>query len=137
MAYITQQQLVERFGDDKLIQLTDRDTGASIVTDVLDDAIADAAAFIDAYISPRYALPLAQPRIDASPLPRIAGDMVIYFLQGDLATEETQRRAAEARRFLLDVQAGRASLGADDSVAPQVGTVVVRSDSSAFDWSKY
>ena len=83
-------------------------------------------ALIDAYISPRYALPLDQARIDASPLTRYAGDLVIYFLQGDLATEEAQRRYADVMRFLRDVQTGRASLGADDPVAQPVGQIVAR-----------
>jgi phage gp36-like protein len=135
--YVTQQQLIERFSQDKLIQLTDRADDGALDVSVLNEAIADAGKVIDAYVAPRYLLPLAQARIDASPLTRMAGDLVIYFLQGDLATEESERRYKEALQFLKDVQGGRASLGADDAVAAPAGTVEYRGGESMHDWGTY
>lgn len=137
MPYVTQQQLVERFSQDKLVQLTDRADDGTLDASVLNEAIADAGRVIDAFVAPRYSLPLSQARIDASPLTRMAGDLVIYYLQGDLATEESERRYKEAMAFLKDVQGGRASLGADDPVAVPAGTVVVRGGDSAHDWGTY
>ena len=138
MAYVTQQQLIERFTQDKLVQLTDRANDGNLDASVLNEAIADAGRMIDSYVGPRYALPLAQVRIDASPLTRVAGDLVIYFLQGDLATEEAERRYKEALAFLRDVQRGQASLGADDAVAVPFGEVQTRTGvSTNYDWSGY
>jgi len=62
MAYATQAQLIDRFGEDFLIRLTDRAepaTGA-IDANVVARAIADTDAMIDGYIAGRYALPLAE-----------------------------------------------------------------------------
>lgn len=138
MAYVTQQQLIERFSQDKLVQLTDRADDGLLDASVLTEAIGDAGKIIDAYVAPRYSLPLSQVRIDASPLTRIAGDLVIYFLQGDLATEESERRYKEALQFLKDVQRGQASLGADDGVAVAAGEVQTRTgESTNYDWSSY
>lgn len=138
MPYVTQQQLVERFTNRRLVQLTDRANDGNLDVSVLNEAIADAGRSIDAYVGPRYALPLSQPRIDASPLTRIAGDLVIYFLQGDLATEDAERRYKEVLAFLRDVQSGRASLGADDTVAVPAGEVQMRTGvSSNYDWEGY
>lgn len=138
MSYVTKQQLVERFGADKLAQLTDRFGDGDLDDQVLAAAIADAARSIDAYVAPRYMLPLDQDDIDASPLSRIAGDLVVYYLQGDLATEDAERRHKEAMGFLRDVQAGRASLGQDDTTAVPSGRSEMRSGLSAnYDWAGY
>lgn len=112
MPYVTQQQLVDRFGADELQQLTDRDGNAgAIVAAVLDEAIADADATVDAYLRQRYTLPL-------SPVPtvltRIAADLVRYRLYDEHAPEAVTKRHDAALRFLRDVAAGLVSLGASD-----------------------
>ena len=58
MGYATQQDLVERFGEEELIQLTDREHAQLIVADVIDRALSDADAEIDSYLGVRYTLPL-------------------------------------------------------------------------------
>lgn len=61
MAYCTLDQLTDRYGEATLVSLTDRaeiPTG-TVDTDVIDRAVADAAAQIDGYLAGRYALPLA------------------------------------------------------------------------------
>lgn len=58
MAYATQADLVARFGEDLLLQLADRDHDGTLDADVLDAALADAAALIDGYLLTRYSLPL-------------------------------------------------------------------------------
>lgn len=62
MPYATQQQLIDRFGSQMLINLTDRGptpTGA-IVGAVVARVLADADAEIDGYLAGRYALPMAE-----------------------------------------------------------------------------
>lgn len=109
MAYASVADLVARFGEDELIDLTDRDeprTGA-VVEAVAQAAIADAAGEIDAYLGVRYALPVA-------PVPAhlvtVACDVARYRLHGVRVTEEVRTRYDDALRWLKDVAAGRALL---------------------------
>lgn len=137
--YIDKAQLIIRYGEDKLAQLTDRTDGSDIDDAVLDGAIADANKTINAYISPRYTLPLDQALIDESALPRIAGDIVIYELQEDMASEESENRYTNAMRFLRDVQMNKASLGQQDNgVATREGTIsTTTGQSSNFNFEAY
>lgn len=137
MAYATHQNLIDRFGEAELIQLTDRadPPAGAIDTAVLDEALADAAAEIDAYLSGRYALPLA---VVPPHLERMACDIARYYLYGDRVTEVVTRRFDDALRYLREVGAGRLSLGAEvpgaevsAAGAPQVaapGRVFTRGD---------
>jgi len=61
MTYCTQAQLTDRFGEGRIIALTDRGPIPLGVIDtaVLARALADTDAVIDGYLSGRYALPLA------------------------------------------------------------------------------
>lgn len=113
MPYITEAEMVLRFGETELIQLTDRDgTAGSIVSDVLDGAIADAGALIDASLVPAgYAVPL-------TPIPtvivRIAADLARYYLYG-AQTEDAEapwaKRYADAVRLLDRIRSGEVQLG--------------------------
>ena len=138
MAYITEAQLIARYGEDKLVQLTAPSGGDAMDADVLGAAMADADKLINSYLCPRYPLPLAQPLLDASPLPRMAGDIVIYLLQDDLAIEESQARYDRAMVWLKRVQMGQASLGAGDTeVATATGTFRRAKSRSGFDFASY
>jgi phage gp36-like protein len=61
MSYATLQQLIDRYGQDVIVQVTDRATppAGAIDQDVVDRALADTAALIDGYLAGRYQLPLA------------------------------------------------------------------------------
>ena len=114
MSYVTKQELISRFGEEELIQLTDR-AGAGVIDDqVLDRAIADADAEIDGYLGSRYSLPLSV--IPAS-LNRIAADIARYYLYEDAATEHVRQRYEDAVRFLRAISEGKVSLGIDPSGA--------------------
>lgn len=60
MPYATIEQLKERFGEQLLVQLTDRAEVATgeVDEDVVDRALADAGAEIDGYLAARYRLPI-------------------------------------------------------------------------------
>lgn len=110
MPYCTQQDLVDRFGEDELIQLTDRANVGAIDQAVLDRAIADAGAEIDGYLAGRYALPLATvPTV----LVRLACDITRYFLYDKAPPEQVAKRYDDAARFLRSVAKGEVALGAD------------------------
>ncbi|MEQ1499143.1 MAG: DUF1320 domain-containing protein [Novosphingobium sp.] len=62
MAYASIEQLMDRYGERLLVQLTDRATPPTGVIDpaVVDRALADTDAAIDSYLAGRYALPLGE-----------------------------------------------------------------------------
>jgi phage gp36-like protein len=103
MSYCTQQDLVDRFGEPELIQLTGRDPQGVMDADVIDQAIADADAEIEGYLS-AYQLPLTS--VPAN-LTRIACDIARYRLYADQPVEVVMERYKAAVRFLEGVAAGR------------------------------
>jgi phage gp36-like protein len=137
MPYATQAQLIERFGESELIQLTDRAdplTGA-IVAAVLDAALLDADQEIDSYLRVVRTLPLPAP-IPVR-LVRVAADVARYHLYDDHAPDEVRTRYEDAIRWLRDVAAGRASLGADDTAPAVSGRIVTAQGVSAYDWTTH
>lgn len=111
--YCSTQDLIGRFGEDELIQLTDvanaqGEYAYQINQDQVDRAIADATATIDGYLAGRYPLPL--PEIPPVLL-RLACDMARYFLHDRSPLEEVTERYKEAVRYLEKVAAGSVTLG--------------------------
>jgi len=104
--YCTQQELVTRYGETELIQLTDREAllGA-IDTTVLNAAIADASAEIDAYLlDGGYALPLTNV---PQTLLRHACQITRYYLYDGVRPEQVQRDYQESIRWLERVASGQ------------------------------
>lgn len=131
MTYATQQDLIDRFGERELIELTDRAepaTGAIDVT-VVGKALTDADHEINARVAPRYAVPL-------SPAPDIivrrAADIARYFLHGNRATDQVGDAYAAAIAFLKDVAAGRAALGIPVAAAASGGSVQFNESGKVF-----
>lgn len=136
--YTTQAELLQRFGDRELIELTDRAHSGAIDGAVLERAIADADALVNSYLTPRYRLPLAPALIEQSSLGAVASDLARYHLYDGAATEEVEKRYERAVAWLKDLARGQASLGGDDrAVATPEGRAVVRSPDSGIDWSLY
>lgn len=131
MPYATLADLTARFGEEELIQLTDR-LGAGVVDAVVAGAaLAEADAEIDAYLAGRYALPLAAvPQI----LVRLACDIARYRLATDTPLEEVRKRYEDARRLLENLAAGRVTLGLPAVDQPAVqGGVAVSAPLAVFD----
>lgn len=114
MAYATQQDMIDRFAEDELIQLTDRHNTGAVDVAILNQALADADARIDGYLQGRYTLPL-------SPVPltlkRLACDIARYFLYDNRATEQVSKGYDDAVGFLKKVASGEISLGVDAAQA--------------------
>ncbi len=110
MPYATQQDLIDRFGQAELIELSDRSRSGAIDAAVVARALGDADAEIDGYLASKYTLPL-----DPIPLPiaRIACDMARYHLHDDRVTEQVRKRYEDAIRFLKAVVSGEVTLGVD------------------------
>lgn len=111
MTYATKQTMIDQFGEDDLMRLTDR-TGADVIDDDrLQSAIDDAVAEVNGYIRKRVTLPLDPvPRILETHTRRIA----YYNLFDQRGTEdipEPRKRYEAAIRFLKSVANGEVSLG--------------------------
>jgi phage gp36-like protein len=112
MSYATADDLIARYPNRDLVQLTNEDPAATAVnTSALQQALNDAAAEIDGYLEGRFALPLAQP---PAVLNRLACDIAMYRLQSlrplhDLA--DARKRYEDAIGFLLEAAKGTVTLG--------------------------
>jgi len=131
MAYANLADLVARFGQAELVQLTDT---TNIPPTTVDEArvavkLEDAQAFVDGYVGQVYRLPLAG---CAKPLPggavelvppplltRLTCDLARYYLYDDLAPEnEVYRRYKAALGELEAIAAGRVQLSCPWGGAP-------------------
>lgn len=107
MSYCTQSDLVTRFGEAEIRQLSDHGGTGEIDSEVVAQAIADATAEINGYLAGRYALPLGEtPEL----LRLYACDIARYRLFEDGAYEQVVERYNNALRFLRDIAAGRMQL---------------------------
>lgn len=131
--YSTEQDLIDRFGEVEIAQLTNR-SGVEVIDDsVLGRAQDDADAEIDGYLARRYKLPLAQPFPPV--LVRLACGMVRYFLFKDGTPEVVRKNYEDAVSLLKKmgngdvVLAGAAPLSA--AVATNASDVVTTSGGGA------
>lgn len=109
MSYIALQQLVDRYGERLLIQLTDRDTPASGVIDeaVVARALTDTDAVIDGYLAGRYALPLTEtPPLVAD----LAQAIAIYKLHSYAADPKIEQDYKDAIAALGRISTGTIKL---------------------------
>lgn len=126
MSYASKQNLIDRFGQDELVKLTDRTNRPPTTIDdtVLQQALDDADGEINGYLATaKIVTPMPSP---PSILVAKACAMARYFLFKDKATEKVRTDYEDARAWLRDVAAGRASLGDKTSApatAPSVGPV--------------
>lgn len=110
MPYATQAKLIERYGEDALLVIADRDNDGIIDADVVTQALDDATAEIDAYLAAKYSLPLPSvPDV----LVRLCSDISMYRLaaEADQATDERRLRYEDAISLLKSISKGTASLG--------------------------
>lgn len=107
--YATLTDLITRFTEQSLIDLTDRaDPPAGVIDEnVINSALADAQAEMDGYLAVRYTLPVTT---STDRLRAVMCDMVRYRLHGDRVTDEVRVRYEDAVGWLRDVGAGRVVL---------------------------
>jgi len=117
MPYAAKQDLIDRFGQQELIDLTDRATPQTGAIDdtVLARALADADAEINGYLASRYTLPLAS---TPDSVKMMACNIARYYLYEDRATEQVRVRYEDAIKFLKSVASGTCTLGLDPASAP-------------------
>lgn len=123
MSYATVDQMVARFGEQELIQLSDPEAQA-LHADVLEEALKDASGVMDSYLARRYTLPLATiPAV----LVECCADLAIYRLMrlrplGSL--EDAKERSEAALAWLKDLASGKAVLTGLETPAPTPGGLV-------------
>lgn len=133
MTYATKQNLIDRFGQVEIAQLTDRSAGTTIDDTVVSRALEDADAMINGYLQGRYTLPLAS--VPAM-LVTVACNIARYQLFEDRVTEIVRQRYEDAIAWLKDVAAGRVALGLDaagDETQQETGTVDYEANDRVFD----
>jgi phage gp36-like protein len=106
--YCTEQDLITRFGDQEIIDLTDKQYLGEVDAAVLQRAIADTDALIDGYLDSRFKAAL-------NPVPmivnRLACDLVRYQLHDDLVPENVLNRYKDALKILEQIRDGKMSIG--------------------------
>lgn len=128
MAYCAQSDLVERFSEKELQELTDEVLANTIAAAEVSAACDEAASEIDTYLGKRYPLPLSTvPPI----VKKWACDLARFFIWGDRAGEGHPVRLAseDARAALKDISTGKAQLpdqDPDTSVAASAVAIVER-----------
>ena len=136
MAYATVEDMVARFSELEVIQLTDRNQDGLIDEDVAAVALADATAEIDAYLG-RFNRPFT----DVPPiLKRLCCDIARYRLtaaNGVLITDEIRNRyKIDVLDLLRAMAKGEVQLGVDDSgeevAAGEDGIVFVNGKNKVF-----
>ena len=137
MQYATVQDLIDRFGERELIQLTDSEAIAEVKPAKAQRALDDAQAYADGFVGRIYRLPLAgcsKPApVPGNPsavefvvppqLMRICCDVARYYLYSDLAPEhEVYLRYKAAERELTQIAEGKSVLSCPCGGVP--GTLV-------------
>lgn len=119
MAYIATADLITRFGETEVRELSDRARPplGQIDEAVCARAIGDATAVVDRYIGGRYLVPLTAPLpLDIA---RVAADIARYFLHDAGAPDQVRQHYTDALGWLEAVGRGRIDLvAADGSMVP-------------------
>ena len=140
MGYATVDDLIARYPNRDLVQLTNEDPTVTTVNSApLQRALDDAAAEIDGYLEGRFALPLADP---PAVLNRLACDIAMYRLQSlrplhDLT--DARKRYEDAIAFLLEAAKGVVALGlsaGSEEPATAAGASAIEGPSRVFDRNK-
>jgi len=128
MAYCTKQDMIDRFSEQELIQLTDINGLALIDDVVLNQAISDAEAEINGYLA-KYTLPL----VTVPPvLVRLSCDIARYFLYDDMATDQVIKRFDAALKYLLSVAKGQVALIQTDNPSAGQNLAQMQSEGNVF-----
>lgn len=117
MPYATQSDLAARFGEAELLQQTDLTGTGAINSQAVADALTDASALIDGYVSARYSLPLA---VVPGLLVGVCCDLARYALYIEAVPPIVQQRRDQAISTLRDISQGklRLEVGGDTPSVP-------------------
>lgn len=123
MAYATQQDMIDRRGEDSLYVAADRDGDGTLDAAAITRALDDASAEIDTYLGAAYALPLSEtPPVVVN----LAVDIALYRLSDrpGALTNEVRRRYEDAIALLKRIADGGATLPLSAGDAPETAKTV-------------
>lgn len=111
--YATQQDMIDRYGEDDLLIAADHDGDGVADAAVVTQGLSDATDVIDTHIGARYTLPLTTvPAV----LKRLCVDIAIYLMsKPPSVTEEKRKRYEDAVKLLQAISTGKVSLGISSS----------------------
>ncbi|HUO23124.1 MAG TPA: phage protein Gp36 family protein [Caulobacteraceae bacterium] len=133
MAYAAVTDLITRYSERELIQLTDQSTPPTdaIDMDVAQAALDGGAMVIDGYVGVKYALPLAT---TPALLVELNCEIARYRLYADQATEQVATRYKDAIATLTKIANGTVKIDvAGVEPAPRPATVEASSNRRLFD----
>lgn len=108
MSYCTLQDLVNRFTERELVQLTDRSSTGQVDASLVADAIAFADATVDEYIWKQVQLPLEYVSEDVRGLSMV---IALHYLYGASVPETPQKLYDDAIKRLEQISRGVIKLG--------------------------
>lgn len=126
MTYATQQDLIDRFGEKELKQLTDR---ANVPPTTIDDtivgrALSDATELADSYLGKLYVLPLSTV---PPALVKACADIARYYLHGKAAKDTILEDAfKQALAWLEKVAKGLVTIPAEGVMPAEAGGGSIR-----------
>lgn len=132
MTYSTKQDLIDRFGEKELRELTDRVNRPPTTIDdvVVGRALDDAEALANGYLAKLYAMPLS---VVPPVLTKVCADIARYYLHGKAADKDSPvaRAYAEGVSWLKDVAKGLVTIEADGIAPAQAGGGSVKANPSS------
>lgn len=102
MAYATQQDLIDRFGEEELIQVSDPQNMAIDPVKVV-KALDDASNRIDTDVAALYTVPVNPPH---PALVLLCADIARYYLHSDKANENIRKAYEDALKLLEKIRSG-------------------------------
>lgn len=126
MSYCTYNDLLNAFGENEIVQLSDRDRDGLPDDGVIEEAISFADSHIDGYLREKYSVPLPTPPRN---LVGFACDFARYRLYQDQPTDLVQSRYDVGCFWLKDVARGLVQL---DVVDPNVASIAYSTKTPVF-----
>lgn len=105
--YASVADMIERFGETEMVELTDLEHTGDVVSSVAERALTDATAEIDSYLAARYRLPVTDtPRL----LSVLCSDIARYRLETGANSEQGRQRYEDAVATLKKISRGEINL---------------------------
>jgi phage gp36-like protein len=130
MAYAAESDLVAKYGEQEIADISDKSGAGSLDSVVVAAALTDADHEINGYLASRYTVPLL---VVPTLIKRIACDITRYRLYDNRPQDEVRQRFDDAIRWLRRVADGEVILLADDgtSLEPKTASIPNTAASSA------
>lgn len=105
MAYCTTNDLINRYGEDEMIRISDHTMTGVVDEAVVQTAIDDASVLMDSYLPGNVDVGL-----NAQNLNRVCADIARYYLYDDTTTTTVEQRYKDAVKWLEQVAKGMVKL---------------------------